>query len=202
MKKIIAGVLILAVAIFVFGFSEKELNAEDYVKYVESDNNALMNTKEIDDLSFKLQYCPTEYLLLMEYKTDNISNALVENRKKENDSLLYFKLRISAKGTNDVMNHNVGSTEDYYSRIQYLSYGLEENIALLNGNDTIFPALFHFERTYGIAPFADFIMAFHTKIKESDDFQVLIDDKAFDSGILKFTYNNKDIQNIPKLKTN
>lgn len=202
MKKILLGVIILTAGLLVFGFNEKELNAEDYVTFIESENNALMNIKKIDNLSFQLQYCTDEYLLLMEHKTDNIPNALIEEKKRENDSLVYFKLRISAKGTNDVLSHQISSTDEYYSRIQFLSYELEENIALLNGNDTIFPALFHFERTYGVAPFADFIMAFHTKIKENDDFQILIDDKSFGSGLLKFTYSNNDIQNIPKLKTN
>jgi hypothetical protein len=189
--------------LIMLGCNKQEvLNGNDYVHYVENENNALMNKKEIQGLNFQLQYCTTEYLLLKEYKTDHIAEKVIEERKKQNDSLVFFKLRISAKGESDVMNYNIHATDDYYARVQYLSYGFEENIALLNGNDTIFPAVFHFERTYGVAPFADFIMAFNTYIKEDDQFQVLIDDKAFDTGILKFTYNNKDIHSIPKLKTN
>jgi hypothetical protein len=202
MKKIAICSVVIIVIACAFGFRKTELNADDYVHYVESDNNALSNSKEIEGLKFQLQYCPTEYLLLKELKTDLIPQKVIDERKQQNDSMVFFRLRISAKGKNDVLMYGLNSDGDYYSRIQYLSYGLEEDIALLNNNDTIFPAEFHFERTYGVAPFADFIMAFNTKIKKNDDFQVLIDDKAFGNGVLKFSYSNKDLQNIPTLKLN
>ena len=201
MKRVINVTFVLFV-VFIYGCAKSDLNADDYVKYVESEKNNIKNTKQIEDLSFSLQYCPTEYLLLKEYKTNNLSEKLIDQRKKDNDSMVFFKLRISAKNNNDILNYQISSNDDYYQRIQYLSYGFEEDIALLNGKDTIFPALFHFERTYGVVPFADFMLAFNTKIKEPENFQVILDDKVFNTGLLKFSYSNKDIQDIPKLKTN
>lgn len=192
---------LFANTLFLCSCREVELRASEYIKYVERENNHLNRAKQVGDLHFHLQYCPTEYLLLKEHKTDKLSKQLVEERRMENDSMLFFKLRITANGSTDVLNYQLRSGEDYYARIQYLSYGFEEDIALIHERDTIFPALFHFERTYGVVPFADFMMAFNTKIKESGDFQVIIDDKVFDTGILKFTYKTDDIQNIPKLIT-
>ena len=179
--------------------SKSELDGDEFIKYVENESNNLKTTKEIGDLSFQLQYCPTEYLLLKEYKTDRLPNGMVEQRKKENDSLQMFKLRIKTQKGDDILNYGIGSMEDYHARMEYLSYGFEENIALVTGTDTIFPAIFHFERTYGVAPFADFMMAFNTNIKHHENFQIIIDDNVFNTGLLKFSYNN--IQNTPKLKT-
>lgn len=194
--------IIVFVVVLICGCAKNELNSDEYINYVESEKNNIKNSKQIEDLNFSLQYCPTEYLLLKEFKTNNLSEKLLAERKKENENMVFFKLRISAKNNSDILNYKISSNDDYYERIQYLSYGFEEDIALLNGKDTLFPALFHFERTYGVVPFADFMLAFNAKIIEPEKFQVIIDDKIFDTGLLKFTYSNKDIQNIPKLKTN
>lgn len=194
--------IIVFVVVLICGCAKNELNPDEYINYVESEKNNIKNSKQIEDLNFSLQYCPTEYLLLKEFKTNNLSEKLLAERKKENENMVFFKLRISAKNNPDILNYKISSNDDYYERIQYLSYGFEEDIALLNGKDTLFPALFHFERTYGVVPFADFMLAFNAKIIEPEKFLVIIDDKIFDTGLLKFSYSNKDIQNIPKLKTN
>lgn len=192
----------LYVATFcIYGCQKSDLRGNEYRKYIEKESNGLNQVKQIGDMHFQVQYCPTEYLLMKEFKTDDLSEQVVEERRKGNEGLLFFKLRISADGSNDVLNYHLNSGDDYYARIQYLSYGFEEDIALLNERDTIFPALFHFERTYGIAPFADFMMAFETTPKADNDYQVVIDDRVFDTGILKFTFEKQDLQNIPNLKT-
>lgn len=194
--------IIVFVVVLIYGCAKNELNPDEYINYVESEKNNIKNSKQIEDLNFSLQYCPPEYLLLKEFKTNNLSEKLVAERKKENENMVFFKLRISAKNNTDILNYKISSNDDYYERLQYLSYGFEEDIALLNGKDTLFPALFHFERTYGVVPFADFMLAFNATIKEPENFQVIIDDKIFNTGLLKFSYSNKGIQNIPKLKTN
>ncbi len=185
----------------VFGCQKPALSGGEYMQYVEKENNGLKHIKQIGDMSFQMQYCPTEYLLLNEYKTEYLPHEVVEERLINNDSMLFFKLRIKADGSNDVLNYQIDSGDDYYARVQYLSYGFEENIALVQGIDTIFPALFHFERTYGIAPFADFMLAFNAGIGEDDSFQILVDDKVFDNGLLKFSYKEEDIRTIPELIT-
>lgn len=201
MKGLLNGIIVFVV-VLICGCAKNELKPDEYINYVESEKNNIKNSKQIEDLNFSLQYCPTEYLLLKEFKTNNLSEKLVAERKKENENMVFFKLRISANNNSDILNYKISSNDDYYERIQYLSYGFEEDIALLNGKDTLFPALFHFERTYGVVPFADFMLAFNAKIKEPEKFQVIIDDKIFNTGLLKFSYSNTDIQNIPRLKTN
>lgn len=194
-------ILVLLVIFIGTGCRQSYLVGSEYMQYVENEKNGLKHTKQIGDMSFQMQYCPTEYLLLNEHKTEQLSHEIVEERLMHNDSMLFFKLRIKADGSNDVLNYQLNSSDDYYARIQYMSYGFEESIALVHKVDTIFPALFHFERTYGIAPYTDFMLAFDTGIKEDGTFQILIDDKVFDNGLLKFTYKAEDIYSIPKLLT-
>lgn len=202
MRVISAYIFLFFLLTALYSCSKGKLDGDDYANYIENKNNPLNKEKQIGDLSFQLQYCPLEYLLMKEFKTTHLSHKIIDQRKKENDSLLYFRLRIKGKDQNgDVINYKISSNEDYYTRLDYLSYGFEENLALANGKDTVFPAIFHFERTYGIAPYADFMMAFKTNPVKDKDMDLLIDDNVFGNGLVKFSYSGKDIENIPTLKT-
>lgn len=181
--------------------NSKELEPLEYVKWVENTKNELNKTKQIKDIVYELQYCPVEYILLKEYRTPNISKKLINDRKK--DSLLHFKLRISeSTKTQDVLNYELSNPVDYYSRVDYLSYGFEEDLYLVKGTDTISPAVFHFERSYGITPFIDLIFAFRTSTNTSNNMTLKIDDRLFNNGIINFNYSNTQFNNIPYLKTN
>jgi len=197
----IASVLFLMMALSFSACKQHALNGNEYVAFVENEKNDMVRTKQVEDLNFRVQYCPAEYLLLKELKTDRISAAELAQRKKDNEGMHFFRLRIRTNDGLDVLKYKA-SEADAYARTQYLSYDFEQDIALVSGSDTIFPAVFHFERTYGVTPFADFMLGFEANVKAGSDFQLLIDDKVFDTGVLKFTYNDKDIQNLPPLKTN
>jgi hypothetical protein len=197
------GYILIFIIIAVLSACKKEsLDGDEYIEYVDKVQNGITNTKEIDGLSFQLAYCPTEYLLLKELKTSSISAEELGMRKKDNENMMFFHLRIKSSTENDVLKHKLYNDNDYIARAEYLAYGLEEDIALIAGNDTLFPSLFHFERTYGIAPFADFMIAFASKVPEHGNFHVIMDDRVFNCGTLKFNYDSKDIHTIPILNTN
>lgn len=179
---------------------KSSLDGSDYIKCVEDPSGAFRTEKEMDGLVFRMQYCPVEYMLMNDQRSVDVLSKDLEQRKKEDENMLFFKLRLSSN-TNDVLGYRATSDQEYSDRGQYFSFGFEEDIVLVTGADTLSPCEYHFERTYGISPNADFILAFHTDSPVRDDFQVIIDDKIYNTGLLKFTYNYKDIHNIPQLKT-
>lgn len=179
------------------------LSGKDYVNYIENEKNGLKHSKQINELSYQLQYCPAEYLLIKEYKTFDVSQKLLDAKINTKDSMLNFQLRIqNTAGNGDVLNTGSPSKEDYYNRIEFLSYGFEESIALINSKDTIYPAIYHFERTYGVAPYADILFAFNASKFMTEDVSVIINDRVFNNGLLKFTLTNTDRTKLPKLKAN
>jgi hypothetical protein len=196
--------LFLPAALLIIGLGAcrpSNLGGKEYVTYIENEDNGLNTSKQIEGLEYHLQYCPQEYLLMKEYKTYGLSQKLIDLKKKEAGSLLYFKLRIKdSKGQGDVLNYNIGSNDAYYRRIEFLSYGFEESIALVSSKDTLYPALYHFERTYGVAPYADFLIAFNSEDFLNEDLAVLINDRVFDNGLIKFNYKREDLAQLPTLK--
>jgi len=193
---------VIVLMFFICSCGKDKLDGKEYIGYIENEKSPFTNSKEVDGLVFQLQYCPEEYMVLKQLKQYDVPQALIDRKKKEDAGLVFFKLRIKTAEGSDVLNYGISSQDDFYHRIDYLSYGFEENIAMVSGTDTIYPGIFQFERTYGISPNADFIMAFDAKLEKDKEFQVLIDDMVFSSGLLKFTYSETDIRNIPQLKTN
>jgi hypothetical protein len=193
--------LFFGFSLLLYSCNKNELSGNDYIKHIDNESNNLKQTKSIEDLTYQLQYLPTEYLLLNEYKTFDLSEKLVNAKLKENDSLMYFKLRILGKNEiGEVLNYKTESSSDYYSRIEFLSYGFEENIILISGVDTLIPAIYHFERTYGVVPYLDFLFAFGTGKRKHKELSVVIDDKIFRNGLIKFNYSENTLNSIPKLK--
>ena len=198
-KIFVYGVCLLALPFF-FACSKKKLEPEEYIHWVESRDNELKKVKEVGDYVYELQYWPIEYKLLKESETRRLGEKYIAKKKEENGSFMYFKLRMYEKSKQkDILEYGVSGMNDYYKRIDYLSYGFEENIACFRGKDTLLPCVYHFERTYSVSPFADVMFTF--KDKSPEDFTVLVDDIVFNGGPLKFEFKKSSLSDLPELKT-
>ncbi len=89
---------------------------------------------------------------------------------------------------------------DYQNLVQYFSYDLQNDIQLVQSTDTIKCGLFHFESTYDVAPFNNFLTRFDTTKAYEDDIEFIYDDKLFGIGPVKFTIQKKDLEKITNLK--
>lgn len=198
--------IVVKVSFFLFGISivscnnASVLSGDDYLKFIQEPENGFFLEKRVDDIEFKLQYTTTEYMLINELRKTEIHKEVLDNKKRENEGLLFFKFKISSTQGGDILSFRSNSQEETYERINYMSYGMEQDLVLVNDKDTIYPSLFNFARTYGVVPYADFIFAFDSKIGEHD-ILILFDDKIFNSGLLKFKIDKEDLKNLPKLRT-
>lgn len=191
------SILYLGVSLLVFISCAKEkLEATDYIKYVESESNGLRVVKKIGDVNYALQYKPMNYVLVKESNSNTSDKGIADT-----DGMQYYTLSYSLSNSNaDILKSNIGSTGEYYERVNYLSYGLQNDVYLLEGSDTLKCRLFNFVRSYGLSPRADFIMAFDESKKHSaNDKLVVVEDKVYGGGIIKFKITKSDIANIPEL---
>ncbi len=180
------------------------LSPLQFVQWVDSEKNGLLVKKEIGDYEFSLQYRPEEYIVLMEEKNEQISREKINMRKKRLEGLEYYTLRIGSKRNTDVLKTGVGSEQGYYDRLGYFIADMENDISLIEGNDTLACSLYHFERNYGMTPRCTFLLGFE-KSKEkkngSSDRTLLFADRALGTGPVYLKIKQSDITNIPELKT-
>jgi hypothetical protein len=191
-----------------------KLESLDYMKWFESENNGVRVNKKIGKFAFSALYKPYEYLALQELKSGGVNRKVLDEKKAEYEGLQYFTFRISVDSQNEeLLKVDLKSDKEYYSRIEYFSFDMQNDIRLIDGVDTLNCSLFHFERVYGLAPYATFVLGFPlTKAETSDrtaykktalkDKTLLYEDKIFGSGNIYMTITAENLNAIPELLTN
>lgn len=178
---------------------EKKLDANNYMLWVEDGNNKLLNEKQIGVTKYSLQYKPLDYIAIRELGIENITKNKIDSVKSEIFGLQYMNLRISDTKGRDIERLGVSSNTEYSQRSNYLSFGFQNDIKLVSGNDTLPCTLFHQARNYGIAPFIDFVLGFPNSDKQLQDLEIIINDNAFGNGSVKFTITSGTLNSIPEL---
>lgn len=176
----------------------RQLSHSEYMSYVENEENGLKVKKEVEDMEYTLQLKPTDYVTLFELKSKAKDEKLFNETKKEFEGLQYYTLRIQSKKFSNLLNFD-GQRDDG-SKLDYLAFKMQDDLKLVDGTDTLSCMIYHFERTYNITPYCDFLIAFEkSKGKGITDKTLIFDEKLFNSGIIKFKIRKEDIENIPSL---
>ena len=172
----------------------------------------LSSEKKIDKFTFSAIYKPWDYIIAIENK-GIISKAELEKKREEIFDLQYYTFKIKYNDDNvELLMAGLSSKDQYYGRIQYFSFEMQNDIKLIDGKDTLDCALFHFERTYGLASEATFSLGFPlTKEEEAEKRDnpeimnkaktLIYDDKALGIGRVYVTIEERKLNNIPEIKT-
>jgi hypothetical protein len=179
---------------------QDELPVESYIEYIKTPVNSLSLIKKMDDFTFTAKYIPQEYMALRELGVDSLNPESFAKRVSELSELQYFTFSIQNKNyRNELLKYNLGNESEYYSRIEYFSFKMQEDIKLIDGNDTLMCELFHFERTYDIATYITFTMAFKNT-KNFNDRIFTFNDLVFKNGQINITFDKSTFMSIPKIK--
>ncbi|HZK64304.1 MAG TPA: hypothetical protein VFC34_09170 [Puia sp.] len=189
------------------GYNEKNislsLSPSEYVAWVRNIDNGLRKEKTIEDLTFSVQYKPYPYIVCLEEKKNTLADSIVKNRISGLDGMQYFDLKIALNASQgELLKYKAGNSYEYDRRVKYFAFEMQKDIRLLDGTDTLPCALFHFERTYDVAPYSTFLLGFTPgKDARSEEKTLIFYDRTFGKGTVKFTFRNIELTNIPKLKT-
>ncbi len=181
---------------------QQALDPVSYRKYVHSEENGLHKRKEVGPAVMEVQYQPTDYVLLNEFRGEPVSEEGYEKRAREMESTQQFVIRLSLKGDAklNVTNYKVSTVDEQQQRLYYLSYQMQDDIYLIDGQDTLVPSLYHFERLYDLADFRNFVLAFEKRPANEGKDKVLVLDATFlGTGPIKLKFEAKDLAKIPKL---
>lgn len=191
--KLSACVILLMVA------CRSDLPPERYLEWV-AQHRELLSAIQVDGgIQITLTYLPADWLAINESGTVD-PNDIVKTRQ-EYAGLEYYRLRVALQsGQGDALQFEASSNEDYYRRVEYFSFGLQHDLRLLTGSDTLPCKLFHFERNYGAAPFMDFMLGFETRPGSEFDRTLLYDDRVYSRRLVRLTIPYSNIHRIPILK--
>lgn len=192
---------ILSVVCLIAGCAESPtmVSSAEYEEWSRSEECTLHREREMDDIVFSVSYIPKEELALREAG----ENATPEEWKKALEAkgdMNYFKLVYSLSGSNqDILKHNLYDETEYYSRTNYLAFGVDKDVYVQCGKDRIPCRLHQYTPHYGISPNAEVLFAFD-KIDSTRDVTFVLEDQLFGSGILQFEFTADDLKNIPTIQ--
>lgn len=175
----------------------------DYVRYVSNPDNGLKRSKRVGQLQVDLQYKPIPYLIANELRRNDIQRSQFQERQQELSGSQYYNLQLSVPGDpqRNIISYGLRSEAELQERLYYLSFGMQHDIRLIDGADTLRPMLYHFERSYDLAPHRTFVLAFEQAPENKDqDKTLILDSPVLATGPLKLKIESKAIQNLPPLK--
>lgn len=182
--------------------TNQKLDGEAYTTYIEEKANGLIKEKQISDFTFSLFYKPLEYQALVGLKNQHPAKADFDREMSEIKDMQYFTFKIEVANFNqELLKYNLESPEQYEQRVNYFAFKIQNDFKLIEGKDTLDCELFHFERNYGVAPTAHFVLAFPAIQNGNKIFDKTLsyDDKTFGMGTININIDKTQLAKLPVL---
>lgn len=178
-----------------------QLAPADYVAWVNDASNGLYKEKQVQPLTVSAVYKPIPYVIANEKRSNQIDPTEYQQRKEELAGMQYVTLKLGIIGEQkDITNYEVQTDADLQERLSYLSFAMQKDIQLIDGQDTLACALYHFERSYDLTPQRTFVLGFEKKSTLATDKTLVLNLPYFNTGPIKLAFKANDLQAIPELK--
>lgn len=182
----------------------KELSVNGFKSWSnKQDENVLVKKKKIKEFNYTLKYLPIDLMVLKELKGEIVSQQKMDSLRKDYEGMEYFELRIQIDDYNDEpAKYMLDNPTDYQTRIAYMAFTMQNDLMLVTEtNKEVSCRLFHFERTYSVAPYCTFLMGF-SKEEIGDEMgkTVVYNDNLFNKGLIKFNWTSATLNNLPKIE--
>ena len=188
----------------------QELLPVPYIQWIENPENGLTSSNTIENYTYTAFYKPLNYVVLKDLDSISVNADNFKKQIADYNGLQYYTLTIEREdgGTEELLRYDLITTEDYFARIEYYSFKVQNDVVLLEGEDTLVCRMSHFERAYGLQSKAKIILGFDkrkedvSKIAEQTnlDKTLVFYDRIFGAGIVKLRIDKSVLNSIPKLK--
>jgi hypothetical protein len=194
MRSLLLGIMLIAA-----GCGHKQLSPEDFIRYIDHDARGLIAKETVGDFTVSASYRPWQYEMIRSVGTSD--RAALEQALGREDSMQYILLRIeSADQKKDVLTLGVADEEEYHKRAAYLTASVQDDIVLVDGNDTLPCIGHHWEQSYGLTHFTSVLFAFESRHPGAGtDKIVVLQDRLFGMGRVRFRIDGRAVQSIPSI---
>lgn len=202
MKRYIVISFLLIIISASCGNGRKTLSPQQYLSWAKKSQKDLQKIKEINGYRFTAKFQPAELLVLRNKEALKSQDAL-DSTKKIQDGIINIVMDIgSVNNQQSLLRANLSNEEEYYSRMYYYTTEVQNDVYLVEGNDTLPCIFYHFEQTFNITPVNSMIMEFKRINSQSayQDICLVYEDRILNTGIVKFMYKNSFLNNLPQLK--
>ncbi|MCD6067123.1 MAG: hypothetical protein K0S33_1949 [Bacteroidetes bacterium] len=191
------AVVFIVSVLLLFSCSKEELEKKEYMDWYATHTEEMSREQSFGSLTFKTTYLPAE-LVATRNCSDCKANGLKEAIAGQ-QQYLQFRLRIASENNPDVLKEQAHDEAEYNAQRDYYENGLADDVFVVSGKDTLTCLMHHMERNYNALPYAEILFAFEPGDRKSDCYLVL-NDKVFGKGYIKFYFPKEIFEKGPTLK--
>jgi hypothetical protein len=174
------------------------LSPQEYAHWIEDPANGLNITKNEKGYRFTLNYQPIEYIVAMQLRQSEIPEKVLKEEINKMEDLQYYTFKLSTQDGKPVFS---GDSLNFPEKMIYLLSGMQKDMVLLEGADSLPCKLFHFEEANGVLPYDNCVMAFERSKGTQQDKTFLYRADKLGIDWVKIPVKAAEINKIPKLKT-
>lgn len=174
----------------------------EYIAWFSKKENGFVKTQSVSGLNFSVMYRPKALMAINEirsakYLSQDVYDSLLLSYGES--EYFMFEITDSDNSEGDLMKKFADSYDTYKARSEYMTFNINDDFYLMYKGDTIYPALYHHEKSYELASIQRFLFAFPFELKNKGYVTFIYDDKIFNTGRIKFKLNidKKRIPEIP-----
>ena len=175
-----------------------KLSPVEYVQWIENKENGLKVSWKDEAYLYELQYQPVEYLAVRQTRSQQITSAALKEGVQKRGDLLYFTFKMWDENGRGILSDKDLEIENKSS---YLLSGLQNDMMLLAGKDTLHCVMLHFESANNLIPYDQCVLAFEPAANDKEDIVFLFRTDKYKEGWVRMTIKRENIKKIPKLKT-
>jgi hypothetical protein len=198
-NKYLYGLIILCT--FFFFSCRNELKPKEYVNWIKNKQKGLLVEKEKDSYLFRLQFKPEEYMALIETRGENTVDTSFQKVLENYSGMEYYDFMIAVKNSNnEVMKYDIKSPTEYFEKVDYMAFKMQNRFTLIADKDTLPCKLFHFERNYNTSPESHFSLGFEVPKNGVANRKLIYNDEIFGVNEIELEIQGESISKLPKLK--
>lgn len=197
--KYIGGIFLLA---GLFSCAGRSLSAEELVKWMESEEHRLRQTKTENRVTYVLQYKTMDYVLASRGQEVLTDTEKTEDFRKDAEESLLFDLYITCdNGKVSPLQYRIQEAAEVNERYLYYQFRFINDLYLETDNEKIAPTYCIADKGSGLNNTLAFSIGFARAGTQEKDFKLVVNDTRLGTGTVKFLFKQKDLQHIPSLKT-
>jgi len=179
---------------------KSEFTPDGYISYVNDKKNGYIQTEKIGDIEITAQYRTPEYMAIEDVGTDRLTTEALNKTLGDKKGAHYILLQIAdANKKSDPLEQGISDKEHYFLRIGHLVSGIDKDVLLVDGKDTLPCSIHHFERSYHLTHYHTVLFVFERKTEEaSDDLKLIYNDHLLGLNKINFVFD-KQVAKAPKI---
>lgn len=199
---------VLGVFFLLAGCARKKMDINDYQNYLANPQNGLTVQHEAGQaIKTELRLEPLEWQALKaSFSERAVNEEAYRQYKEKNRGVLQFSFRVFLPEAMDLHTYLAGRYENPEEALLYAEYDLKDDFKLsVNGSrDSLTAALAHYQPSFGMKPYEEFIVLFHTDDPgvEQKKLDLVYHDYLFGLHDRSYAFSEETMNNIPTLNTN